>query len=149
MSIPNPPGLAAIGAELKYVFTSHAHEDHQDRSACSAIKAEFPVALASCLRVTHFDYRGYLGDEPFWLIGSPKHSWSDIVIVFRGVAMTGDIELGQLASVNREVPADVKRASMEWLRGFQGRTGYHVHTAASAHFKGYRRIDWTSLFTIR
>jgi hypothetical protein len=34
-----------------------------------------------------------LGGEPLWLLKAPKHSQTDVVIVFRGVAMTGDIEL--------------------------------------------------------
>ena len=46
----------------------------------------------------------HLGGEPLWLVKAPKHSRTDVVTVFRGVAMTGDIELGMLRSVNREVP---------------------------------------------
>jgi hydroxyacylglutathione hydrolase len=74
-----------------------------------------------------------VGGEPLWLIKAPKHSLTDVVTVFRGVAMTGDIELGTLASVNDEVSPRTKKKSMGWLKGFCDRAGYHVHSIVSAH----------------
>ncbi len=41
-------------------------------------------------------------------------------------------KLGMLESVNDEVPEQTRRKSMRWLRGFQDRTSYHVHTIVSA-----------------
>lgn len=151
-----PPGLEVkdilgvlrqTGTRLRYVVASHDHEDHLDADVWSRVKRHF--------RGTEFihpaDVRGdrliHLCGEPLWLIRSPKHSLTDVVTVFRGVAMTGDIELGMLASVNREVPVRIKRQSMEWLRGFQERTGYRVHSIVSAHLNDVRTgIHWPELF---
>ena len=89
----------------------------------------------------------HLGGESVWLIKAPKHSPSDTIVVFRGVAMTGDIELGTVDSANREVSSDVKAASMKFLRSFQDRTGYYVHTVISAHLNDFRQgVDWPLLF---
>ena len=69
--------------------------------------------------------------------------------VFRGVAMTGDIELGTLDSVNDEVPMVVRKRSMRRLLGFPGRSGYQVHTIISAHLNDLRRnVDWRNLFDV-
>ena len=77
-----------------------------------------------------------------------KHSPDDVVTVFRGVAMTGDIELGTLDSVNHEVRRKTKAASMDYLRGFPDRTGYRALTVVSAHLNDFRRgVDWPSLFS--
>jgi hypothetical protein len=64
--------------------------------------------------------------------------------------MTGDIELGMLESVNDEVPARVKRASMRRLRDFCDRSGYRVHSIVSAHLNDVRRgVHWPDLFTVK
>ena len=70
-----------------------------------------------------------------------------MVTVFRGVAMTGDIELGMLASVNDEVPEGTRKRSMRRLREFQDRTSYHVHSIVSAHLNDVRvSVGWPDLF---
>ena len=62
-------------------------------------------------------------------------------------AMTGDIELGMLASVNDEVPPRVKRLSMTRLRDFEARTGYRVRSVVSAHLNDVRQgVNWPALF---
>jgi hypothetical protein len=64
--------------------------------------------------------------------------------------MTGDVELGTLRSVNREVPIRRKAASMVWLRDFPARTGYHVHSVVSAHLNDVRTaVHWPDLFEFR
>jgi hydroxyacylglutathione hydrolase len=89
-----------------------------------------------------------LAGEPLWLIKAPKHSPDDVVTVFRGIAMTGDIELGTLKSVNDEVPRKTRAASMDYLREFQDRAGYHVHTTVSAHLNSFRQnVEWKWLFS--
>lgn len=152
-----PPGLtvevvrdalAEHHATLRYVTASHDHEDHFDPEAWAALRRAFPFpcefihpASLSGWRLLH------LGDEPVWLLKAPKHSLTDVVTVFRGVAMTGDIELETVDSVNDEVPLTMKRRSMNRLRGFQDRTGYHVHSIVSAHLNDVRRgVQWESLF---
>ncbi len=90
-----------------------------------------------------------LGGEQLWLCRAPKHSPSDTVTIFRGVAMTGDIELGTLDSVNEEVSSSTKAASMDYLRGFEDRTGYYVHTIVSAHLNDFRQgVNWPLLFEV-
>jgi hypothetical protein len=91
----------------------------------------------------------HLGGEPVWLLKAPKHSFGDVVTVFRGVAMTGDIELGILESLKDEVPKYVKRRSMKRLAGCPARAGYHVHTTVSAHLNDVRTgVDWNQCFNL-
>ncbi len=156
-----PPGLtiaavrkalARTGAKLKYVAVSHDHEDHLDPDAWEAITSRFQGALPLHSRVLQGfearEHRALLGGEPLWLVKAPKHSMTDHVAVFRGVAMTGDIELGTLDSVNGEVPLQTKKQSMRWLEGFSDRRGYQVHSIVSAHLNDVRTdIDWGSLFS--
>jgi hydroxyacylglutathione hydrolase len=144
-------GLRSVGAGLRYVTASHLHEDHLDIDCWNELQEAF--------HGTHFmrpaetkvgcEILINLGGDPLWLIKAPKHSPTDTVIVFRGVAMTGDIELGTLDSVNREVSAATKAASMEFLKGFEDRTGYHVHSIVSAHLNDFRQgVNWPGLFTV-
>lgn len=142
-------GLQAIGCSLKLATASHGHEDHFDPDAWRALKAEFPQATFLHPRSIRGDQCLTLAGEPLWLIKAPKHSKTDVVVVFRGVAMTGDIELGMLGSVNREVPKATKRRSMAFLRDFQDRTGYRVHTVVSAHLNDVRiNVNWPALFAV-
>lgn len=142
-------GLGSLGVGLRYVTASHSHEDHFDPDSWKALQQAYTG--------THFippteakagsDTLIKLGGEPVWLLKAPKHSPSDAVTIFRGVAMTGDIELGTVDSVNREVPRATKAASMDYLRCFQDRTGYHVHTIVSAHLNDFRQgVNWPLLF---
>jgi hypothetical protein len=144
-------GLSSLGVGLRYVTASHLHGDHLDIDCWNDLQEAY--------HGTHFmrpievhvgsDILMNLGDEPLWLIKAPKHSPSDTVTIFRGVAMTGDIELGTLASVNGEVSGKVKAGSMDYLRGFQERTGYHVHTIVSAHLNDFRQgVSWPRLFEV-
>jgi hypothetical protein len=144
-------GLASVRAGLRYVTTSHLHEDHFDPEAWKLLQEAYAG--------THFlppsESKGgsetmiKLGGEPVWLIQAPKHSACDSITVFRGVAMTGDIELGTLDSVNDEILSETKAASMEYLSGFEERTGYHVHTIVSAHLNDFRQgVHWRSLFAV-
>jgi len=144
-------GLDSIRAGLRYVTASHLHEDHFDVAGWKHLQEAYAG--------THFipptEAQGgsetliTLGGEPVWLIKAPKHSPSDMVVVFRGVAMTGDLELGTLYSVNAEVAPATKAASMDYLQGFEDRTGYHVHTVVSAHLNDFRQgVNWRSLFEV-
>jgi hydroxyacylglutathione hydrolase len=151
-----PPGLTVKhvrkvlgGKKLLFVTASHEHEDHLNADAWKALIAAFPGTRFIYPADLMGDMLCDIGGEPAWLIKAPKHSASDVVIVFRGTAMTGDIELGMLDSVNNEVPRKIKTRSMAWLRDFGARTGYHVHSVVSAHLNDVRRgIDWPSLFEV-
>jgi hypothetical protein len=144
-------GLDSVGAGLRYVTASHLHEDHLDIGCWNELQEAF--------HGTHFmrptvarvgaDILLKLGGEPLWLVKAPKHSPHDTVTVFRGVAMLGDIELGTLDSVNREVSLATRTASMDYLREFEDRTGYHVHTIVSAHLNDFRQgVNWRGLFEV-
>lgn len=144
-------GLRTVGAGLRYVAASHLHEDHFDKRLWKELQEVYvgthfihPSDVNS-----HTEISVNIGGEPAWLIKAPKHSYEDIVTVFRGVAMTGDIELGTLDSVNDEVSSDVKAASMQFLQSFEERTGYYVHTIVSAHLNDFRqRVNWRELFAV-
>lgn len=138
-------GLAQLGVKLRYVTASHDHEDHLDPGAWEALRRAFP--RAEFIRPGAGERLLRLGGEPLWLVAGPKHSPSDQVAVFRGVAMTGDIELGTLDSVNDEVPLRTKRRSMRRLAEFYSRTGYWVHSVVSAHLNDVRQgVSWPELF---
>lgn len=141
-------GLGRVGAALRVVTASHLHEDHLDPDAWNALIDAYPDAEFICPSEVEGDRRVDVGGEPAWLIKAPKHSRADVVTVFRGVAMTGDIETGMLESVNKEVRRDVRAASMDYLRAFPARAGYHVHTTVSAHLNDFRTsVDWSRLFS--
>ena len=151
-----PPGLSVrdvksalkqTGTSLRYATASHDHEDHLDADAWQSLLNAFPKVEFIQPSTVSGDRLLPVGGEPLWLVKAPKHSANDVVTVFRGVAMTGDIELGMLASVNDEVPLRTKKKSMDWLRGFQDRAGYHVHSIVSAHLNDVREsIQWSDLF---
>jgi len=144
-------GLASLGAGLRYVTASHGHEDHFDPNSWKVLEEAY--------HGTHFipptdtkeasDTLLTLGGEPLWLLKAPKHSLSDTVTAFRGVAMTGDLELGTPDSVNDEVVPATKAASMQYLRNFEDRTGYHIHTIVSAHLNDFRQgVNWRGFFEV-
>ena len=144
-------GLYSTGSRLLFVTASHLHEDHFDEDLWKELKAAYPKA--EFIRPTKArvgaDRLLHLGGEPLWLVKAPKHSWTDSVTVFRGTAMTGDIELGTLDSVNWGLSRLTKVTSMDYLKGFQARAGYHVHTIVSAHLNDFRQgVDWPSLFEV-
>jgi len=171
-------GVETLGVGLRYVTASHLHEDHLDPSVWNALIDAFPDAEYMSPEELKGDTSVKLGGEQLWLVKAPKHSPSDVVTIFRGVAMTGDIELGTVESVNDEVPAKTKRASMAYLRGFEQRRsfrlskrhfpeaphrrralpraplrrpapGYKVHTIVSAHLNDLRQnVNWELLFTL-
>jgi hypothetical protein len=146
-------GLARLNYPvLRWVTASHDHEDHLDPAAWQRLMVRLPGPTRfihpapgrrpSCRTL-------WVGGEALHLLRVAKHSWSDVVTVFRGVAMTGDVELGQLESCNREVPGRTKAASMRWLAGWTERAGYRCHTVFSAHCNDCRtNVDWRSLFTV-
>jgi hypothetical protein len=54
-----------------------------------------------------------------------------------------------LESVTDEVPLRTRKKNMDWLRRFQDRAGYHVHTAISTHRNDVRLgVNWPDLFEV-
>lgn len=150
-------GLRRLGATLRYILASHDHPDHLDTDLLSYIEEEYPDA--QCIgpaaqrrwrSVPGIECLFRLAGEPLWIVEAPKHSLTDVVTVFRGVAMTGDIELETLDSVTDEVPLEMRRRSMARLSGFPCRHDYHVHTVVSAHLDDVRTdVNWPDLFRCR
>ncbi len=141
--------LANTGTTLRYATTSHDHWDHLDRNVWGDLAGAFPRAKFVHPASVRGDRKLQIGSELVWLVEAPKHSLADVVIVFRGVAMTGDIELGMLESVTNEVPLATRRRSMRRLREFQDRTGYQVHSIVSAHLNDVRvTVSWPDLFEL-
>jgi hypothetical protein len=139
--------LVDTGTVLRYVTASHDHWDHLDRNVWGYLAGAFPRARFVHPASVRGDRRLQIGRETVWLVAAPKHSLADVVTMFRGVAMTGDIELETLESVSTEVPAWTRRKSMKRLGEFQDRTGYHVHSIVSAHLNDVRTaVNWPDLF---
>jgi glyoxylase-like metal-dependent hydrolase (beta-lactamase superfamily II) len=139
--------LADTKTKLRYVTASHDHWDHLDRNVWGELAGAFPRAKIVHPASVRGDRQLQIGSEVVWLVAAPKHSLADVVTVFRGVAMTGDIEIGMLESVTDEVPLATRRKSMRRLQEFQDRTGYHVHTTVSAHLNSLRvSVNWPELF---
>jgi hypothetical protein len=137
-----------LGVTLRYVTASHDHYDHLERDMWGYLAEEYHGTKFIHPASVRGDRAIQIGSEVAWLVAAPKHSLADVVTVFRGVAMTGDIETGTLDSVTNEVPLRTRKKSMRWLRGFQDRQGYRVHTTVSAHLNSVRQgVDWPALFT--
>jgi hypothetical protein len=151
LSVPDVnSALKQTGTSLRYVTASHDHEDHLDPDAWEALRKAFPKVEFIHSSAVLGDQLLHIGGEAVWLIKAPKHSASDVMTVFRGVAMTGDIELGTLSSVNTEVSRQCKKRSMQWLKCFSERHDYNVHTIVSAHLNDVRiGIHWPDLFECR
>ena len=134
---------------VKYVFVSHHHWDHFDPSVRNALLKQPAFSAAVWLKPQTYRQstrRLDLAGEPLFLVNAPKHSPSDCVTIFRGRAMTGDIELGQVASVNHEVPKATKRESLEYLADFEQANGYRIHSLVSAHLNDFRPVsDWRAV----
>lgn len=138
-----------LGVVARFVTASHEHWDHLDEEAWGGLATTFPDAEMIHPTAVRGDRMLSIGGEPLWLVKAPKHSACDVVTIFRGVAMTGDIETGTLESVNEEVPLPTKRKSMTRLRDFPERCGYHVHSTVSAHLNSVRvGVHWPDLFTV-
>ena len=143
-----------LRVKLRYITTSHDHMDHLDIEALKRIRLEHLSAYTIppdgfYLPNRSREFTHYLGMEPMWFIPAPKHSERDTVIIFRGVAMTGDIELNTLDSVNDEVSLERRRESMSYLGGFEKRNNYHVHSIVSAHLNDVRtNINFSDLFRV-
>jgi len=78
-------------------------------------------------------YTGDIGGEPVYLIHAPKHSYSDLLIVFRGAMITGDWYLGDLKDCNDLVDPRDKIASINRTIEIMRNLNYNIHMLFSAH----------------
>lgn len=162
--------LKQEGLHLKYALISHAHYDHCQ--TLMSFREAFPetrfVAHVSQLHTRVVDrlirMAGWsprdvfqevfdgdlrvldLGGEPLLLIHAPKHSMSDIFVIFRGTAMTGDWFLGDLKDCNALVAPTQKIRSVETVQRWLDRLDYRVSRAFSGHGDClYYNIDFQKL----
>jgi hydroxyacylglutathione hydrolase len=164
------PALAAaaaarqLGVTIKYLLCSHYHGDHFSPATLRELHHQFPHATillqdgfpthhTAGLPTQRFDqsYNLNLDGEPLYLIHAPKHSWTDTMVIFRGVIFTGDWELNTLRSVHDgkghlSVPAEQKLRSIETMLRFPTHYNYHIHKVFSVHANDRREnVDFTAL----
>ena len=142
---------------LKYALLSHPHWDH-----CYTLpffRARFPKAhfvahssffhtSDSCLTVRHNQeklqsifniifsgdmWQGTIGGEPVYVIHAPKHSYTDLMIVFRGAMITGDWYIGDIRDCTALVKKTDKKHSIARVKNIIKKLGYTVHMLFSAH----------------
>jgi hydroxyacylglutathione hydrolase len=138
--------VSSLNLRVKFIFVSHDHEDHFDRLLLRSLRNHpaFESARWMAPKPRETGVTGLsLGGEPLWLVHAPKHSLTDTVTIFRGFAMAGDIELGTLESVNREVGKNMREESLSFLAAFERQHNYRVRGLVSAHLNDFRQdIRW-------
>lgn len=136
---------------LTGITTSHLHEDHFDMDCLEEFAKLMGVTIEELpwwqsTEKTTKDWGYYLSDiggEPLWSISCAKHSRTDQVLIFRGFALTGDIELGVHDSCNMEVSAAERAWALHYLANFEAVHKYKIHGLCSAHANDLRyNIAW-------
>ncbi|MBN2383707.1 MBL fold metallo-hydrolase [bacterium] len=141
-----------LNVQIKYCLCSHCHADHFSWFTLGQFTKAFPQASFILQRhfpkvqnmdrtFIYFDriQRLALGGEPLFLIHAPKHSWSDTMIIFRGVIISGDWELNTIRSVHdgrwpgQNVPFAQRRQSIRRLITFTEKNNYIIHKVFSVH----------------
>ncbi|MEQ8188879.1 MAG: MBL fold metallo-hydrolase [Candidatus Eremiobacterota bacterium] len=143
----------------KYAFLSHTHWDHSN--SLTLFRLEFPrtrfVAHTSFYKDPYmqffiknykstnghnglfdevfdgFCWAGELGGEPIFLIHAPKHSPSDLMVIFRGAMITGDWNIGDIRDCNNLVPVRQKLVSINNLEEIVSHLDYNIHMLFSGH----------------
>jgi hypothetical protein len=135
---------------VEHLLCTHAHEDHIAFETLRELHKAFPAAKISLqsgfktvlpegLPVEYFDslLRLDLSGEPVYLVHAPKHSWTDTMVIFKGMILTGDWELNTIRSIHDEgkqsVPARAKLKSIETLSRFPTENNYIIHGTFSSH----------------
>ena len=83
-------------------------------------------------------YELFVENEPLYLIHAPKHSRSDVLVIFRGAMITGDwwLEAGDPNPNN--IPANTSIASINRVLDFLKNRSYKVHSLFSVHGNDFR-----------
>ncbi len=148
---------------IKYLLCTHTHVDHFNLKIAQEMQSYFPQAEIHLQRgfepmihglnnVHYFDHESNLSlnGESLFLVHAPKHSWTDTMVIFKGVAITGDWELNTLKSAHDDkpqhrVPREAKIASIQKMRRFQSERNYRIHKVYSVHANDRREninFDW-------
>lgn len=78
-------------------------------------------------------WTGYVGGEPLHVIYAPKHSYGDLMIIYKGAMITGDWFIGDLKDCNGLVKSRDKIISIDRVIKKVRQLNYHVHMLFSAH----------------
>ncbi|NHI92600.1 MAG: hypothetical protein EAX96_08860 [Candidatus Lokiarchaeota archaeon] len=76
--------------------------------------------------------------EPAYLIYAPKHSETDILIIFRGAMITGDWWLGSGDPNPNNISPLVSITSINRVLEFLTMNSYHIHSLFSVHGNDFR-----------
>lgn len=148
-----------LNIQISYLFCTHNHNDHFDLTTAREFVRTFPRAtlclqagfqsdISGLLPADYFDdiLHLTLDDEIVFLVYAPKHSWTDTMVIFRGVICTGDWELNTLRSIHANVPDERKLKSIALLRDFPHQYNYTIHTVFSVHANDRRSgVDFSGL----
>ncbi|HUY01261.1 MAG TPA: hypothetical protein VMV49_16995 [Candidatus Deferrimicrobium sp.] len=142
--------LRPIGLTL-----THHHWDHLDGLKDYRAKLQeympFPwICHESIIRAkpsvrTYFNvifqeetYELLVENEPLFLIHAPKHSESDVLIIFRGAMITGDWWLGDGDPNPNKIPPQISVESINRVMEFLKTKSYWVHSLFSVHGNDFR-----------
>lgn len=104
-------------------------------------KNSFPLYL---FKGIIFSYK--LGREPLFLIHAPKHSSSDIMIIFRGTMISGDWWIGENDPNWNRVPKKIVDNSINTLIGFSRKHKYMINRIFSSHADNFlHNVDFFNL----
>jgi hydroxyacylglutathione hydrolase len=133
---------------------SHAHWDHVDGiSTYWDVLTDYPdmklVCHESCFDIApklknYFDsfndwiYETSIDGEPLYIIYAPKHSSSDVMIVFRGTMITGDWWLGWGDPNWNKIPPATSIKSVDRILDFMRNTRYIITRLFSSHANDFR-----------
>jgi glyoxylase-like metal-dependent hydrolase (beta-lactamase superfamily II) len=134
---------------------THHHWDHSDgiKTYQEKLKQYMPfpwichqslIEIKPSLRV-FFDvvfkeeiYELTIEGEPLFLIHGPKHSETDVLIVFRGAMITGDWWLGEGDPNPNKIPPTTSVKSINRILEFLTMKSYLVHSLFSVHGNDFR-----------
>ncbi len=156
--------ISSLDLRARFLLCTHCHSDHVFRRTLWNFLENFNDAEAHFVLRDFRDYLGIdprvhyfvdgltlrLGTEPIYLVHAPKHSWSDTMIIFRGMVISGDWELNTIRSVHdgkpHAVPLPVKVAAIDRMKRFQRNYDYRIHRVFSVHGNDRRDdVDFETL----
>ena len=149
-----------LNVTIKYLAVSHSHWDHVDgwidylerfeKAVFIAHKAqltrEFNPKFPNKVIFQENEYLANLHGEPVHFIYAPKHSTSDVLIVFRGAQFTGDWWLGPGDPNPNNLPFHIVKDSIERVLSFPTRKNYRIHTLIAVHANDTRyNVDYENI----
>lgn len=78
-------------------------------------------------------WASHIGGEPLYVLHAPKHSYGDLLIIFKGAMITGDWYIGDLKDCNDLVRPQHKVQSINRVMDTVSGLGYNIHMLFSAH----------------